>query len=192
MRLGRKPIRKPRDKRPRISGEELLNYVRENDFRTVRQLYRGRKLGEPKRYDYVREFGSWAKAKEKAFGRDPKVAFDLEYVLKSVIEFNIWTQARYFAIHKARPDVIPSSRFIRDKFGTFGNLFYMARSRSLVATLNRFVALKKALGCNPSIDDCRQAGLSLEPAVKMFGGKHKLDKFISSLEKNDEKQRGSD
>ena len=179
------------EKRPKLTRDQLLAYLRTNNFHTSYQLMRGRKPGEPKEYEYRREFGTWKNAKLNAFGIPPAPT-DPEYIYKTVIEFDLWTEKAYRAARKRRPDIIPSISAVFKRWGKFKTLKEFARRFSIKVLIESYWELKRKLGRHPELDECRAHGIHLEKAVEFFEGKRKLEKFVDALEvKNEEKGRSS-
>ena len=179
------------EKRPKFTREELLAYLRKNNFRSPLQIMKGRKPGEPKTYEYLREFGTWKNAKLNAFGVPPAPT-DPVYIYKTVIEFNLWTQKAYLAARKKRPDIIPSIRIVYNRWGKFSTLKKFAQRFSIRVLIESYWELKRKLGRHPESDECRAHGIHLEKAIEFFDGKRKLEKFVDALEsQNEEKGRSS-
>lgn len=169
------------EKRPKFTRDQLLAYLRTNNFRSSHQLMRGRKPGEPKEYEYRREFGTWKNAKLNAFGIPP-VPTDPVYIYKTVIEFNLWTGKAYLAARKKRPDIIPSIYFIYKHWGRFKRLTEFARRFSIRVLIESYWKLKRKLGRHPEMDECKAHGIHLEKAIEFFDGKRKMEKFVDALE----------
>jgi len=174
------------EKRRNFSKEELLEYLRKNAIRSTRQLKKCRQPVEhPDVWDYVKRFGSWSAAQGAAFGPLPpaeEVPRDPHYILKTVVEFGLWTQERYLEARRRRPDVVASANQVRRLFGSFGNLFVMAQRESVKETLNQYLALGRRLGRRPSAMDCRKEGLDISVAVKHFGAKPQMDRLIDEIQ----------
>lgn len=178
------------EKRPDFTREELLAYLRKNDFHSPQQLEKGRKQGEPKVYEYLREFGSWREAKMSAFGI-PSPPVDPAYIYKSVIEFNLWTEKAYLAARKKRPDIIPPIHVVRKRWGYFRTLKEFARRFCIKMVVEDYWKLKRKLGRHPDLAECRAEGIHLDKVVEFFDGKKALEKFVDSLEAQNEEKRGS-
>ena len=151
LKLGKKRRRYRKENRPRRSKGELVAFLRENDFRSSRQLEAGRKPGEPNTNDFRKEFGSWQNALDSAFTDLQEVRFTPEYMAKSVLEFGLWTCLKYLAARAARPDVIPSMYRVKQQWGYFSNLKEFAVRMSIAETLNRYITLYRKLGRIPTM-----------------------------------------
>lgn len=168
-----------RKARPVFSKEKLVEYLRQKGFKTRDQLRAGRGEGNPTDDDYRKAYGSWGDAVKEIW---PKETLTKEYVAKALIEFKLWSKSAYETARKRRPDVLPSMRFIRREFGSWSVLKEIARAMSLRETLAAYMELKLRLGRRPSMDDCRMAGIIVEKAMKAYGGKRGLDRFVEALE----------
>lgn len=168
--------------RPKRSKEELESYIREHEFRSRRQLLAGRKGDDPKPYDYIKAFGSWGKSMHEIWYQY-KPEFNRRYVIQSIVEFNLWTRAVYLKARLDRPDILPSLHVIRREFGSWGIMKEIAAGISLKETLAAYTELKRKLGRTPRMSDCKKAGLILDRAVELYGGKKCLDKFVETMEK---------
>jgi hypothetical protein len=170
-------------KRRVFSREELIEYLRANNFRSVQQLIRGRKPGEPREYDYRREFDKWQNAKTEAFGMElsavEDLGFDDESIISSVIECNLWTIDAYLAKRKQMPDIFPSMRQVLKRWGKYSVLKGVARQRSLKGTMDAYRKLWNRLGRTPSMGDVRSAGIELGKAISHFKSKKELDEFMA-------------
>jgi hypothetical protein len=168
--------------RPKRSRKELIDYMRENDFRTRDQLLRGRGDKDPAPYDFVKEFGSWTCAMDFIWQREIPAIQDRKYVVKSIVEFNLWTRSAYRNKRQQRPDILPSVGFIYKEFGSWGTLKELARAFSLKATLEAYVSLRDSLGRMPTMEDCRRSNINMDRALKVLGGKRELNQLIRSME----------
>lgn len=175
----------------KFTRDELLAYVRSHNFRSVRKLEAGRKPGEPRAYDLIKEFGKWENAKTTAFGMDINLAADAEYLPKSVLLFNLWTYRAYLAKRKMAPDVIPSMWQVRRKWGFYRNLVNAAIQISVKETMDAYKVLWRRYGRKPTIEEIREAGLYLDSAIKFYGSRKELDKAMEELEKVNARKTGS-
>lgn len=164
-----------------FSRDELIHFLVAGGFRSSRMLMRARNPGEPTVYDYRKEFGSWSKALVVAFGSDggeaPK---NRMYVIRAVIEFNLWSKSRYIKVHKTCPDVVPSMRIVNRLFGSFGILKRLAAAKSLKKSLSDYLELREKIGRSPTSVQCAKAGIDLQAMHAMFGGKRQLNRFLTS------------
>jgi len=174
---GRGPYK--RKGRPKRSKEQLVEYLREKGFTTRDGLRSGRGEGDPTDDDYRCEYGSWTEAMKEIWNRKP---LDRKYVAKSIIEFGLWTREGYERSRERRPDVLPSMYAIRREFGSWGVLKEIASVMSLKKTLQAYMELKRRIGKRPTREDCRIAGIEIGTAIKMYGGKDGLDRFVESME----------
>ncbi len=191
LRFRRKYRPRPRKIRPRRTGGELLEYLRKTGIRSSRRLMALRKDGDPIVWDYRREFGSWSKAVEQAFGRELQADFDPRYLLKTVIEFNLWSQRAYQRARNKAPHIFPSVKFIIKMWRTWANFMKCAQATSLDAALDKYRKLERRLGHRPTMRECRVRGVLIEEALRRFGGKHTLDELLSGAERQRERRDGN-
>lgn len=170
-----------------FTKEEIVDYLRKNDFRSRDLLEERRKEGDPSAWDCQKVFGSWEKAKEAAFVSPEErvlgpLEIDEEYLVNTIIQKSLWTFEEFLEAHRKEPDLVPSTYYIRKYWGTFTNLVGYARARSIEQTMTSYYKLRNRLGRRPTLDDCKDAGIDIKVAVKLFGGKIELDKFFDYLE----------
>ena len=164
-----------------MSQEDMLKYLRENNLRSQLQLEKFRKPTDPNVNDFRKKFESWSNAIRQAFGRQLVADFDSNYMIKAVIQFEIWTVKKYCIVRKMYPEAVPSWHAIVKEWGTFGKLKEAARRWSLKATLVAYDKLTRKLGHIPMIDEIRAANLNLDAALKFYGNKAAIDEFIREL-----------
>jgi len=190
IRKGKRRGSYKRHPRPCFSREHLIEYLQDNGFRTVRQIRRERGEGEPTSDDYVKEFGSWSRARDIVFGApEPEPDFDVEYMLKGIIEFDLWTWRKYIKTQKKRPDIFPSIYRVRKRWGSFSNMIYLARKMSITQTLNAYVRLWRKCGHTPTLKECDSAGVDVSAVIKFFEGKRAMDDYVSRMEELHENKR---
>jgi hypothetical protein len=177
-RIGRRRGQYKKEHRPALSRGELIEYLCSHKFNSSRQLEAGRDEGDPNTNDFRKEFGSWQKAKIVAFGSEQIVRFSAEYMAKAVVQFGLWTSSRYRDIRRKRPDVLPSYYRMTKEWGTFGQLKNFSVRFSIVDTLNLYLALSRKLGRTPTVEECEGDSISLEAALRYYGSKRGLDKFL--------------
>ncbi len=175
-----------------FSKEELVTYLTLNELDTSRKLVDFRKDGEPTVYDCVKAFGSWKDAKEEVFGSgigdiddliSGELECDAEYLVKTVIENDLWTWREYLAARKNMPDRIPSTNQIKKNWKRFSDLINFAKAYSIKNIAVSFLILKRKLGRIPTKKDCESAGINLERVMDKFGGKREFDSFIKNMER---------
>lgn len=181
-RLKSRPSRGPYMQRPERTRDELLQYLRDEDIRSRRELEAVRAANDPTPYDYVKEFESWANALEEAHGKKRPEIFATpespEYLIRTVIELELWTQNEYRILRRQRPDIVPSNAAVIRVFGCFSNLFEAARAKSLKETMYSYALLWSRLGKTPTVEDCRRHGIDLTIACRVHGGKRAFDRFL--------------
>lgn len=166
--------------RPSYCRDELIAFARKHKIHSRYHLTKIREEGDPTFWDYIKEFGSWTEAKTH-FSID-KVKYDRKYIIKLVIEFDLWNVKRYNFAYNSNKDIMPSLGVVIKEFGSWTALKHLAAIFSLKRTIALYVNLKKKLKRVPTKEDCFIESLELEPAMKVFGTKNCFDKFICSLE----------
>jgi hypothetical protein len=182
LRRSRRRGRYRKHPRPCRTRDELVAYLKEKGFRTVHSLDVGRVEGDPTRDDYIKEFGSWAEARDTAFGKADKLEVDFQYTLKAFVEFGLWNRSAYLEARKKRPDILPSLHQINRRWGRFGNLVACARRLSASESIISYLKLRRKSGVVPTIDECRAAGLDISKLMGIFGGKRELDDYVARME----------
>lgn len=191
LRVFRKKKRYDTDKRKHFSRAELVEYLRTNNFQSTAQLEAGRKRGDPKVYDYAKEFGNWQNAKTTVFGFKPEFGFSDTYIVHAIVECGLWTVREYQAKRNQMPDTFPSVYKIRKQFGCFSVLKGSAKLLSMKATMMEYKKLWRRLGRAPSFEEARAAGIVLESTLKVFRKKKELDDFILNWETDNAGKAGS-
>lgn len=170
---------KKRGNTRQYTKKELAEYLKRNNYRTRDALRAGRSPDDPNDRDYRNAYGSWTAAVREIFNIKD---FSRRYIVQSVVEFELWTQRSYRLARKSRPDVFPPVSVVLREFGNWSGLKQVAAAFSLKKTLESYMLIKDGLGRRPSLEDCRRAGLVLDTAIEMYGGKRGLDRFVDSLE----------
>jgi hypothetical protein len=167
----------------KFTEEDIIKYLVDNDIRSASQLDRERGSYEPSVYDCRKVFGSWQNAKEAAFGGEiiADAPNDAEYILKSIVEFNVWSYRKYMRVRKLRPDIFPSYHQVLNQWGNFSTLIYYAKRYSTKECLESYLRLWRILGKKPTLEDCRRKNISLESAIDIWGDKRSLDDFLSGI-----------
>jgi len=183
LRLASKPRKYAKNRRKKFSRDELLEYLRVNRFRSWRILMASRLDGDPTVYDFRKEFGNWKGAIESAFGRDIVEVKELDhrYVMMTILEFNLWTLARYVSKHNLEPSILPSRYQLLKEWGRWSNVVACARRYSIAVVTGDYLRLWRRLGKCPTLEDCRQQSLDLSKAVDYFGGKKELDEMVRAM-----------
>lgn len=186
LRLGDKPRQYVITKR-KFTREQLLEYLRKNNFTSAGKLDRGRKPDEPSSNDCRKEFGNWENARAAAFGMRPMdFGPTAEYVTKCVVQFSLWTADLYRAKRKEIPDVVPSLHFALKRWGRFSNLIGAAMKDSFKAEIDAYGRLWRRLGRAPTLEEARIDGVPLDKAIAYYNGKHELDKLMVLWKESDE------
>ena len=182
--FGRKrgPYRK-RDQR--LSRQELLSHLTDNDIRSLNSLRNAGGSDAPTRYDYVREFGSWSEAKRIAFGQSASAneepPCDPAYMAKLLIEFDAWKVRDYIAKRKQRPDIFPSYKRVRKMYGRFSDMVYFARRYSFAQKLLLFMRLRMRLGRWPTTRECRAENIDIKPVIDFYGSRERMIRFMTEV-----------
>lgn len=181
LRLRRRPRRYKKEVRERLSPEDLIQYLRSRQIHSRTDLTKNRKKGDPNRYDFVKAFGKWSKATYKAFGAPVKTGKDGEYIVKAVLEMNLWTVRRFNEARKIDPISVPSWRQIIKTFGSYRNLMECARRKNLKTVLEEYRRVIRRLGHIPNAEELKRENLVIDEAVKFYGSKKAMDEFVSGM-----------
>lgn len=168
-----------RRRRPKRSKEQLADYLRLKGFRTRAQLRAGRREGDPTDDDYREAYGSWGDAVREIWRKELPTK---RYMVNAVVQSGLWSKAAYQEARSERPELYPSMRIVRREFGSWSILKEIATAMSFRKTLAAYMDLKRRLGRRPTKEDCRVAGVIIDRAVKVYGSKSGLDRFVESLE----------
>ena len=170
--------------RPKRSNDELVAYLRDNNVHTSRQLERCRRGNDPTLSDYRLAFNKWSDATTLAFGRVEKInpSNDPEYMAKLLVQFQITSVRRYWEARRLRPDIVPSYRVVRRKWGGFKGLKFLLRRYSMVAIFNAYLSLRRRFGRYPTLNECKAKGIHFDKVMELFGSKRKLDAFLDGME----------
>ena len=176
------------EKRPEFSKEELVEYLKANNFRTRSQLRQGRKSGEPTDDDYFKCFGNWQKAKDLVFGLEESDRFfgydpySKEYHIKCVVELGLWTREDYFEARRRCPKDIPSIFYINRVWKSYRILKDEASKHSFARAIDGYRKLRNRFGRKPTREECRMAGVYLDEAIRFFDTTKKFNAYMNSLE----------
>jgi hypothetical protein len=173
-------------RRPRMSRDELITYLKENGMRSVGQLLKSRGKDDPIPWDYRREFGSWSKAIEVAWGTPPHDPFAVKrpthaYLVKCCNDLNIWRRDDWLAARRRDPAIVPSIWWVRRLWGRFDNLRWQAEKENFKFMMEGYVRLQMIHGRAPTNDELRRAGIPMEAMRKVFDDKHDMDRVLKTL-----------
>lgn len=174
--------------RKKLSRDDMLEYLRSNEVRSSRMLMEVRKPDDPNVDDYRKEFGNWSDALHLAFGSIEASKHDAEYMLKAVLEFNLWSVKRFREARKVDPDIIPSWSSIRREWGSYSNLIESARRLDLRNLLLEYLKLMRRLGRTPTLNDLKKYNLRMDAAIKFYGGKKEMDEFVLMMKGKHERE----
>lgn len=188
-RIRRKVVRQVRRQ---TSPGEMLKILRDRSVRSSRKWMKVRFPSDPTIYDFRKEFGSWRKAVKLAFREvDSRIEMDAEYLVKLVIQFDLWTYDKYISVHKAQPEIVPSYEYLRKRWESYKSLVEFARRSALKSVVDRYFSLYRRLGKKPTMEQCRVDGVQLDEAIRLLGGRNNLNELIVMMEQLYEKQRRS-
>ena len=190
----RKP-RGPYMRRLPRTPEQLIDYLRSHNIRSVRQLRKIRAAEDPNLYDFTKAYMSWNAAKELAFGKPDPFSLprrpDPAYIINCILEYDLWTRDAYQAAHLRLPDLIPSIYWPRILFGgSWEKVRWAAEQKSLKASLERWMNLRRRLGKSPTVEELANAGISLAPLKQIYPGRVELNEFLNQIGRlADEKEK---
>lgn len=170
--------------------DELLGHLQMHDLRTTGAVrkHHAKHHDAPTVYDFVKAFGRWSVAVEKAFGRVPALLSptppsDADYIVKVCELYDVRSQREYLSARRTHPDIVPSSRQVRNAWGGFRNLLWACLKQSAKRTMEQYLVLERRLGHKPSALECRTAQLDLTPLRKVMGTKWTLDGLLAYRER---------
>lgn len=190
IRVGRHRAKcRPRENRQRLHRSQLLDYLRRNDFRSRRSLQAGRRPGDPDIWDFLREFGKWSVARAEAFGKPTFSAeFTGEYLVKLVVQNNLWTARLFLEEHRIRPDIVPSFYCVKKEFKRWENLKYYARRHDARRILSEYLRLMRRFGRRPTAQECEVKGINCQKLVDLFGGRKRFHQNVLSLGQHEKRK----
>lgn len=166
--------------RPKWDEGYLLDFLRDNGFDSASKLNKGRSDSDPNLYDYRKVFGSWSSARDKVFPKRKDVweDIDVEYLAKTVVEFELWTRDDYRQARKLRPDVFPSEGQIIKHFKTYSDFRSLCKQMSGHKTMTDYLRLVKRKKKKPSVKECRENFVNIDLLIDLWGSKSELDRFL--------------
>ena len=187
LRLARKPRKHNTEDRGPFTRDDLLRHMRAKGKASSRKYAASKLPYEPAVYDYWKEFGSWRRAQEEAFGRDVHEVSEVDhkYIYDVIIQFDIWTVAQYEKKRAEWPDVMPSMHVLKREWGRWSNVKTCARRHAVALVIDDYLNLWRRLGRKPTLSDCRGDGLVIDKAVKFYSGKKKLDAFMVDMRRHE-------
>lgn len=176
----------------KFDRDYLVYYLRGKGFKSKRELHNGRKGWEPSCSHYIKEFGSWGEAKRFIWGIDgvawnKEARTDPEYMVKAVIQFNLWRWVDYIAFRRKHPDLVPSYYQILREWGSFDTLKRVAAASSFKGLVVEYLKICKRMKRIVSRQEVEQLYPNLDNALKKIGGWHDLVSMASQLEGINEK-----
>lgn len=179
-----------------LDKDTLLAWAKENDITSKVKLRKVSKRGDPNEGTFKKVFGSWQAYREEA-GLGPyhkptyKPMFqepphDLDYLIRLVVECDLWFKKDWIQKHKEYPDVVPSVGVVFRECGSWQNLKVLAMSESLRLTLRQYLVLRRKLNRYPHKHECEKEGIDITPWIKKFKSKRILDGIIDEMEKAEE------
>jgi hypothetical protein len=176
--------------RPRYTREELVALFKERGCMSKEQWMAQRREGDPLPYDFVREFGKWNDVIRYVFGSQclpPDTSPD--YIARLMSENELWRRKDWDLAHARHPDIFPSSRTVFGKFGDFRRARLYAIRYSAKAETEAYLVLKRKLGHNPSIAECRDNGIDYRRLTEVYGGSAFFHGTIGKVEELREKRK---
>jgi hypothetical protein len=181
--VARGPKRFSNSKRDHLpDGPELITFIVKNGIKTASDLHEKRTHGDPNLSDCNRLFGSWSKTKVAAYGAEVKdiVPDDAEYVLKTVIQLELWTMEKYVEARRLKPEVVPPVDAVKKHWGGYKNLMALVIRTALKPFLERYLEICKKHGRIATPSECARENLPLDCAVSHFGSKELMDRDLFS------------
>ena len=113
------------------------------------------------------------------FGDQPP--HDPRYLLQYALMFGLTTKAAWLRAHRQKPNLIPAYRWVEATFRDHQILLRLARATSLKETMAAYLKLWRTQASPPTLRQCKDAGVDMRLAVRFFGGKRDLDRFVGEL-----------
>lgn len=183
--------RKRRKDIKNYTEEELLFFLLDNGIKSSRQLEAIRsQIDDPTVYDYRKRFGSWQNALNQAYGDTQDIIANeitAEYLVRVVVEYNLWTYRNYLEGHKRNENVVPSYHYVIKLFGNWSNLTETAKKYSMNENLKQYVTLWNKLNKKPTLLELSQDKVDIEKLLNYFSTKKELDEFVIQLRDSNEK-----
>ncbi len=175
---------KPHEMELHFSKEELITFLLVNNIRTIRKLTEVRRKDiDPNFCHYRAEFKKWSNALIAAFGLEyEKPPSNPEYIIKLMIQFDVFKIEKYLQLWKNYPKIFPSYRRMRKAFGSFSLAVFAARQHSLIFMAEAFLNLKRRLGRMPKIEECKKDNVDITRLKRLFGSKKKMEKYMKKLD----------
>jgi hypothetical protein len=156
-------------RRPPFDREQLKDFLFANkdNIKTVRQLTARRRYDEPHIVDYLREFGSWKKARRATFGMledlDAPSRPTQNYVIEAIRRAG-FNRKTYEARRKACPTMYPSLYWIRRKvFSSWKKARWCSIQMTWEPCIKAWLRLRRKLGGRvPTSAEMDAAGISLD------------------------------
>jgi hypothetical protein len=187
LRLARRPRKYNIEERGPFTRDNLLEHLRGVGRVSSRKYTAGRRELEPTVNDYRKEFNGWQNALYGAFGRDliDVTKVDHKYIYDVILQFDLWTLRDYDRKRADWPGVLPSKHVLLREWGRWSNLKACARRHSVALVLDDYLNLWRRLDHKPSLSDCREASLVIDKAAKFYGGKKKMDAFVTAMRRHE-------
>jgi hypothetical protein len=186
-------VRHPYGRHDRFSRKDLVDVLRDNDIRSTYKLKKVWKPGDPKVYNYYKEFGSWDNVRLEVWGDLDVIGAapmdDPEYHIRVVRDWGLYSARAYRAARKKAPTVVPSMKKILTHWGAFSKLVEVSIRTSTKGHVTALIKLCEKMGCIPSAKDCRDAFIDLESILVEFGSIKALKQFLALV--NNKKRRGN-
>jgi hypothetical protein len=178
--------RSKRERRVRLSRKGLIDYLLDNDIHSTYKLKKVRKPGDPKPYDYYKEFGPWENVRLEAWGDLDVITAtpmdDPAYHLRVIRDWGLYSVVAYRKARAKSPGIVPSFRKLTTHWGTFSKAVEASLRTTLKGKMNTFLILYERLGRMPTAKECREAHIEVEDAVEVFGGSMKaLKEFLACI-----------
>lgn len=177
----KKKSRKPRTE---FDKNQLVEYVIEENIRTVNEFKRRAKLNpDAPSFWYVEKFfGKWSNLKREVFG-EIKIFVNKsdEDILNLVAQTGIKNREDYLDCRSKEPHVFPSIYEVTKRFGGWQNFMRAVYAVSTKSIFERYFYLKQKIGRWPTNPECEEAGVEIHRLLQGISRKE-LKQFVNDIE----------
>lgn len=161
--------------------DELIEYVKENNITSVRELQRARRRGDPSLYYYKKLFGSWFNFKKEVFGLKEKPLpppTNPEYLISVALTFNLYIIEDYKKMSKKFPEIVPPKCYIFKHFGTWSNFKSIVRRSGFKNLIKDLMDFRRENNKWPTSFECKKMKIDLKALIEFYGSKADMESLL--------------